>query len=127
MGKRSTRKRERRDRIAEVPPPPARPSHAWLRWTVPAAAVVAVALFAYFGYRSLPEEPDWEIPDPDLAGMPAPVVRALTSARDAVEAQPASDLAWGHLGAVCDAHHLYDCAAEAYRKAHLIAPKRFEW
>ncbi|MDX1387805.1 MAG: tetratricopeptide repeat protein [Acidobacteriota bacterium] len=128
MGKRSTGKRERRARIPETPQATLkREIPSWVFWTIPVAAVIAVALFAYFGFRSLPEEPKFDIPDPDLSGMPAPVVRAMTAARDGVVSQPLSDRTWGHLGAVCDAHALYDCAAEAYRNAHLISPKQFQW
>lgn len=88
------------------------------------ALVVAGLLFWRAGGPSTSEV---EIPDPRTPEMLAPVRRVLTSAHDAVAADPTSARAWGALGAACDAHHFYEEAARCYRRARVLAPNEFRW
>ncbi len=68
-----------------------------------------------------------EVPDPTSPEMLAPVARAIAQARTAVLSRPSSAAAWGALGEVCDAHHLYDEAGRCYQEARRLDPREFRW
>lgn len=70
---------------------------------------------------------DWEIPNPDTSNMLPPVARAIRTAHQNLLQRSASAEAWGNLGMVFDAHHLYEQAATSYRRAHELAPNDFRW
>ncbi len=67
------------------------------------------------------------IPDSVTADMQAPVAELIGEARAAVVAEPGSAAAWGRLGMVLDAHHLYGDAAACYERAHELDPAEFRW
>jgi tetratricopeptide (TPR) repeat protein len=90
--------------------------------------LVAIVAGAFFVLRPTAEPaPAREIPDPDLSGMPAPVVTALSEARKRVVENIGSSEAWGEYGMWLDAHHLYEHAESAYRVANELAPDYFPW
>lgn len=98
------------------------------------ALAVAVALLAWFVFARQTSPGRIELPlglseppQPQLADMEPQVVAALTQARDAVMANPASAAAWGGYGIACDAHDLYAAAAECYRAARRLDPDSFQW
>jgi tetratricopeptide (TPR) repeat protein len=85
----------------------------------------AGAMLAWLAQRSEVEALD--VPDPSTSEMVAPVARAIRTAREAVLAEPRSAGTWGALGAVCDAHHLYDEATLCYRRARTLDRSDFRW
>ncbi len=68
-----------------------------------------------------------EIPNPDTSDMLPPVAHAIRNAHQALFHSPTSAEAWGNLGMVFDAHHLYEQAVISYRRAHELAPSDFRW
>jgi len=95
------------------------------RLLVPAVAaglaILALSLWLRPGHAAP------EIPDPVTPDMLAPVRQVLEEARRAVLSAPESARAWGELGEVCDAHHLYPEAEVCYREAHVLEPREFRW
>ncbi len=67
------------------------------------------------------------VPALDVRDMPEAVAASLESARAAAVASPASAAAWGHLGAVLDAHGLHESALECYTVARELDPQDFRW
>ncbi len=67
------------------------------------------------------------IPAPVTADMQAPVAELIGEARAAIVAEPGSAAAWGRLGMVLDAHHLYGDSAVCYERAHELDPAEFRW
>ncbi len=99
----------------------------WLALLALAAGVLGVSIVVprYMGPLDAPDavSPDSEIPFPDTTQMQTPVTRLFTEARAAVVRQPDSAKAWGRLGAVFDAHKLYEYAEPCYRKALALQPQ----
>jgi len=95
--------------------------------TLPATGAVIAAIAATVTRRTPPAPADRAIPVIDMTEMQVPVAELLASARDAVERDPASAAAWGRLGEVLDAHHLYEPAAECYARAAELDPAAFRW
>jgi tetratricopeptide (TPR) repeat protein len=90
--------------------------------------VVLVLIGSYFWTgRERPADSEPPVPDPPTAEMQGPVARAVTAARETVLAEPGSAEAWGDLGAVLDAHRLFDDAATCYRRARELQPNNFVW
>ena len=69
----------------------------------------------------------WSVPNPDVTEMEAPVARLIQESRASVLGEPYSARAWGELGMVLDAHHLYAPAETCYRRAHALDPTDFRW
>jgi tetratricopeptide (TPR) repeat protein len=89
---------------------------------VAGATVVVMAMLALRGPTvAVP------VPDPDTAAMQPRVIDAVRAAREAVVASPGSAAAWGRLGAVCDAHEIFDVAATSYDRARALDPDDFRW
>jgi len=95
---------------------------AWVNLLVVAVAIGAIYLV---GVSLSPSIPD--IPDPDTDSMTPPVARSFREARRAVVAEPQSGQAWGHYGAVCDAHERFEDAAYCYEIARELDPRDFRW
>jgi tetratricopeptide (TPR) repeat protein len=72
--------------------------------------------------RRGPEPPSFE-----TGAMQPPVARALLAARRSVLDASDSGPAWGRLGMVADAHHLYREAELCYLRAHELDPGNFYW
>jgi tetratricopeptide (TPR) repeat protein len=68
-----------------------------------------------------------DVPEPDSHEMEPQVAALLLSARNHVLAQSDSAEAWGNLGALYDAHSLFDPAEICYRRAVELAPDDFRW
>ncbi len=100
-------------------------------WYLLIAAVSVLAIAAvYLATRRAPAPQAaqvWKVPNLLADDMVAPVARAIRAARDAVIRQPGSAESWGHLGAVCDAHEMFDEAQTCYARAHALAPREFSW
>lgn len=94
-----------------------------MRRGAPAALLLLVAALHACDRSSPPAT----IPDPTTADMQAPVADLIGEARSAVVTEPDSAAAWGRLGMVLDAHHLYDDAAVCYERAHALDPAEFRW
>ena len=67
------------------------------------------------------------IPTLDLSAAEPPVAERITQARKAVERNPGSTEAWGHLGVVLDAHGFFADAVACYRRAGQLAPQDVRW
>lgn len=140
MGRRYGRKRKR-PRVRASSREPARPAVSEPRparklprarrirppavWVIAVAAAIAAVTAGYVtqcGPGQVVQPPDI-----DLNGMPAPVARAIGGAHEAVVRDPRSGPAWGRLGSVLDAHHLFDEAAICYGRALALDPDEFRW
>lgn len=105
------------------------------RWFVVLAGAVALLLVAAIVAPAIrrprsapPVEPAApQVPDPTTTAMQQPVVERIAEARGEVLKRPESPGAWGRLGMVLDAHHLYRDAATCYRRAHDLDPAEFRW
>ena len=93
------------------------------------ALVVLVCLGVWNFWRGGADPPQTvrSLPDPDLAGMTAPVARAIRTARQEALARPDSAEAVGRFGQVCHAHWLQDAAAACYEIARELDPAEFRW
>ncbi|MFQ5590208.1 MAG: tetratricopeptide repeat protein [Phycisphaerae bacterium] len=67
----------------------------------------------------------WDVPDPDTTTMQDEVRERIQDARAEVLARPRSAEAWGSLGAVLDAHKIFDDAEICYRRASQLDPNLF--
>ena len=70
------------------------------------------------------------IPSPPLTEMTGPVKTRIEEARGRLETNLGSTQAWGNLGELYDAHHLFDDAIVCYREAERLATEpldRFRW
>ncbi len=109
----------------------AAPSRRWpvIAVIVAVVTVVTVAVAWYVVQRPCDgiDTSHWSIPNPDTSEMGPPVARSIASARDAVTNQPDSAAAWGHLGAVFDAHKIYDLATVCYQHAQELDRTDFRW
>ncbi|HEX6883395.1 MAG TPA: tetratricopeptide repeat protein [Planctomycetota bacterium] len=103
------------------------PLPARRRWLPLGLAGLALAVGLLAWWRGSATSLAAAVPDPVTPEMAAPVRRALASAREAVLAAPDSGSAWGALAEVCDAHHLYPEAEQAYRGAAAREPGEFRW
>ena len=63
----------------------------------------------------------------DLSAAEPSVAAKITQAREAVERDPGSNEAWGHLGVVLDAHGFFTDAVACYRRAGQLAPQAVRW
>jgi tetratricopeptide (TPR) repeat protein len=95
-----------------------------LPWLVGLAALLSAGLW-WFAWRAPGvegHEPSQRIEPPDLVvpEMETPVAELLTAARKRIQADPTSAEAWSRLGALYDAHELYDGAEICYAQAHAL-------
>jgi tetratricopeptide (TPR) repeat protein len=67
------------------------------------------------------------IPYPEPGPTEWRVEEAIAAAKEAVASDLSSASAWGHLGAVYDAHSYFPEAARCYRQALQLAPESFRW
>jgi tetratricopeptide (TPR) repeat protein len=92
------------------------------------AVAILVAAATLWVLRSPDAEtPATPVPDPDTGSMHPAVAQLVTDARQAILDQRTSAAAWGRLGAVCDAHELYECASPSYREARSLEPEDVRW
>lgn len=85
--------------------------------------VFAVASLSAAGPLQTPVHP----PHVDTVGMHPEVAALFEDARTAAREAPDDPEAWWRLGAICDAHDLVAQAAEAYGRAHSLAPDDFRY
>ncbi len=84
------------------------------------AATVLILIRALDGPVAAP-------PTVDVTAMSPPLQRAMESARDSVEQRPTDPEAWGHYGALLDAHSLHEDALTCYQAAADLDPENFRW
>jgi tetratricopeptide (TPR) repeat protein len=66
-------------------------------------------------------------PAPDVAGVEAPLARALAEATAEVDRAPRSAAAWGRLGVLFDIHDFPEEAVACYERAQALDPGEFRW
>ena len=93
------------------------------------AAILAVLAVACSGASDEAGTPGASAspPEVDTDDMSELLASAIADARAAVSIDPASANAWGHLGAILDAHTLYGTALECYERAARLAPDDFRY
>jgi len=96
-------------------------------WTVGLVSWAAPPGDAPSGATGAEASAPWPVPEPDTTDMQPAVAQRITEVREEVIAHRRSVAAWSRLGAVCDAHHLFDCAETAYERARTLAPDDFRW
>jgi tetratricopeptide (TPR) repeat protein len=106
-----------------APPLPA-PRGRRRRLTLLAALLVALGAVGWFGWRwyTAPTVPVF-----DVSGEEPEVRDHITEARRAVEAEPRSAAAWGHLGHVLSAYSKYDHATLCYAQAESLDGRDPRW
>ena len=67
------------------------------------------------------------MPEIETSMMQPRVANIIAAARTAVYDSPRSAEAWGRLGALLDAHKLYNGAQGCYREAYHLAPNNFRY
>lgn len=82
-----------------------------------------VALF----HSSTENTNQWDIPNPITFDTEPAIRDMLQGAYGDIARSPMNAGAWGTLGAVCDAHQLYDCAETCYRKTLSLNSDDFKY
>ncbi len=119
-------KNKRRREAQTTTPVVTRPSGR--RWPLILIAALLVTVVVFIGFRDRGEKTTRvAVPQIDTTAMQPRVAQRIEEQRAKVVENPGSPVAWGGLGAACDAHNLYPCAIAAYEEAGLRSPREFRW